>query len=511
MPSPFDKTKARKFATQAVENINAMEFTATPELFTVFFSFASGAPKGLKDELDDAFFKPGGFSEDFCYQLYEKYFTGADDAAMLVQALGSILETMGTVVNQQDASAAARTGALRRIQSTLGQNPNAEQLRRAILQLNEQFSKALEENAALKDSLASANSQITELNDPVEVATRSSLTDPLTGLGNRAAFDRRIREARQLMERSSIPTTLVLLDIDHFKSVNDTYGHAIGDEVLKVLAQTLETHARDSDYVARYGGEEFAAVLLGTQLIEGRRMAERLREAIAVMDLGEKARAAGLKSVTASFGVAEIAGTGTGQSWIELTDKALYRAKANGRNRVVSNSELTETKNIEEISVMVVEDDRISAQLTEAMLRKIGVKDVCVAANGSDALDLLAQRSVDCVVCDGVMPTIDGLEFTIRVRTGFAQSATNMPIMLLTARQEETWANAARDAGANEFVNKPVSLERLEGALRAMLFEPRKFIKSRGYVGPDRRTFEDPNYSGPERRGAITSPPAPAA
>lgn len=505
MTMKFDKAKAKKLATQAIENINTMDFTVTPELFTVFFAYAAGDPKGLKDELADAFFQPGGFSEGFCYQLYEKYFTGADDAMMLVDTLGSILETLGNAVNQQDASALARTGALQRIQSTLGENPGAEQLRRALFQLNDQFAKALEENATLKDNLASANNQITELNERVDVVTRSSLTDPLTGLGNRAAFDRRIREAKQLMERSSIPTTLVLLDIDHFKSVNDTYGHGIGDEVLKALARTIEEHVRESDYAARYGGEEFAAVLLGTQLIEGRRMAERLRESIAIMDLGEKVRNAGLKAVTASFGVAEIEADTPGQAWIELTDKALYRAKANGRNRVVSASELTETKNIEDISVMVVEDDRISAQLTEAMLRKIGVKDVSFATNGSEALDLLAQRSVDCVVCDGVMPNIDGLEFTIRVRTGFAQSAANMPIMLLTARQEETWANAARDAGANEFVNKPVSLERLEGALRAMLFEPRKFIKTRGYVGPDRRTFDDPNYAGPERRGKITT------
>lgn len=505
METSLDKAKAREFAAQAIENINAMDFTATPELFALFFAYASGTPRGLKDELADAFFLPGGMSEGFCYKLYEKYFSGSDEATMLVDTLALILKTLGKAVNRQDANALAQTGALRRIQSTLGKNPGPEQLRRALLQLNEQFSKALEENAALKENLVSANNQISELNDRVDVATRSSLTDPLTGLGNRAAFDRRIREARQLMERSSIPTTLVLLDIDHFKAVNDTYGHAIGDEVLKVLARTIDDHSRETDFSARYGGEEFAAVLLGTQLIEGRRMAERLREAIAVMDLGEKVTEAGLTAITASFGVAEIAAGTTGQAWIELTDKALYRAKANGRNRVVSSSELTEIKSIDEISVMVVEDDRISAQLTEAMLRKIGVKDVSVATNGSEALDLLAERSVDCVVCDGVMPTIDGLEFTIRVRTGLAQSATNMPIMLLTARQEETWANAARDAGANEFVNKPVSLERLEGALRAMLFEPRKFIKSRGYVGPDRRTFEDLNYSGPERRGAITS------
>lgn len=235
-------------------------------------------------------------------------------------------------------------------------------------------------------------------------------------------------------------------------------------------------------------------------MIEGRRLAERLREVVSTLDLGERANTAGLDRVTASFGVAEVDGDFDPIQWTELTDKALYRAKANGRNRVVTASELTEIKTLEEMTILIVEDDPTSATLLGHMIRKMGVKDVLVAGNGLEGLDTLANNAVDCVICDGVMPKVDGLEFTIRVRTGAAQSAANMPIMLLTARQEESWANAARDAGANEFLNKPVSLERLDGAMRSMLFEPRKFIKSRGYVGPDRRTFQDPNYAGPERR-----------
>ena len=99
-----------------------------------------------------------------------------------------------------------------------------------------------------------------------------------------------------------------------------------------------------------------------------------------------------------------------------------------------------------EIVVLVVEDDKTSAMLIEQMLRKIGVKDVLTAENGLEGLEVLGQKTVDCVVCDGVMPKLDGLEFTIRVRTGTAQSAPNVPIMLLTARQEDAWATAAQDA-----------------------------------------------------------------
>lgn len=500
MTSDDKKTKAKRCATLAVANIETLDLTASPRTFTVFFQYALGEPAGLVNELRDAFDHPERITDAYCHTLYDTHFGGWNDAANLTKAVSGLLETLGQAVSQQDRNTTERTGELQRLQTTLGEDPGPEQLSSALLQLNDQVSQAIAENNALKEGLNQANEQIQELDQRVETVTKSSMTDALTKIGNRAAFDKRARDAVAMKARANIASTLILLDIDHFKSVNDTYGHPIGDEVLKAIASGIANACRETDFVARYGGEEFAAILPGTTLIEGRRLAERLREVVATLDLGERVNAAGLDRITASFGVAEVDSDFDPIQWTELTDKALYRAKANGRNRVVTASELTEIKTLEEMTVLIVEDDPTSAKLLDHMIRKMGVKDVLIANNGLEGLDTLANNAVDCVICDGVMPEVDGLEFTIRVRTGAAQSTANMPIMLLTARQEESWANAARDAGANEFLNKPVSLERLDGAMRSMLFEPSKFIKSRGYVGPDRRTFQDPNYAGPERR-----------
>jgi len=501
MKKPVETKQARSAARLALQNLDTLGFAPTPELFTVFYHYALSEPPALKTELGRAFGDPKRLTESYLYTLYEEYFTTGKDALDLVDAVGAIVANLSATVARQGDSASARMVAMKEIKTNLGTTPGPDQLRDALLRLNQQFAEAIRENEALKSDLESANGQIADLNEQVETVTRTSMTDPLTGIGNRAAFDRKIREAISLFDRSKVSSSLVLLDIDHFKSVNDTYGHAIGDEVLKVVGSILGDVVRGSDFAARYGGEEFAAVLLGSHPIDGRRLAERLRENLATADLGTRVTEAGLKQVTASFGVAILAEGLTPMTWVELADKALYRAKANGRNRVVSETELTETKSLEDIVVLVVEDDKTSLMLLEGMLRKIGVKDVVTASDGSEGLEVLAARAVDCIVCDGVMPGIDGLELTIRVRTGEAQAAPNVPIMLLTARQEEAWATAARDAGANEFLNKPVSIERLAGAIRGMLFEPRKFIKSRSYVGPDRRLFQDPNYKGPERRG----------
>ena len=188
-----------------------------------------------------------------------------------------------------------------------------------MLSLNDQFSQAIEENAALKSDLESANDQIANLNDQIDTVTRSSMTDPLTSIGNRAAFDRHTREAVQLRDRRDLSSSLVMIDIDRFKSVNDTYGHAIGDEVLKVLASVLKESVRGSDFVARYG-EEFAAILFGAHQSDGE--PPNVCERLAAADLGKRANKPG-KRVTASFSVSELAPGMSIETWMELATRPL--------------------------------------------------------------------------------------------------------------------------------------------------------------------------------------------
>lgn len=163
-----------------------------------------------------------------------------------------------------------------------------------------------------------------------EVAIR----DDLTGLYNRRELVRALREQVELSSASSVgpPTALVLLDIDHFKSVNDRYGHPVGDDVLRHVSRILQRLSRPSDCVARYGGEEFALLLRDTDLAGAVVVAERLREAIATATVRGSER---LIAVTASFGVASLEqGVTSERAWIQQADERLYAAKAAGRNCV---------------------------------------------------------------------------------------------------------------------------------------------------------------------------------
>lgn len=179
-----------------------------------------------------------------------------------------------------------------------------------------------------RQDLAEAQQRLTEQN---VLLRELAVVDELTGLRNRRYFDRTLQYEVDRMRRYDRALSVVLLDVDHFKSVNDRFGHLVGDEVLKVVARCLERNVRKADLAARYGGEEFALVLPETALAGALHVAERVRESLEQLDVD------GLK-VTASLGVATVEKSWPGDlpGIVRAADQALYQAKRTGRNRVVT-------------------------------------------------------------------------------------------------------------------------------------------------------------------------------
>lgn len=156
-----------------------------------------------------------------------------------------------------------------------------------------------------------------------------ALTDPLTKIYNRRYFDQYLKEAVSLSDNPSL--TLNLLDIDYFKRINDTYGHACGDLALQHVTMIIKNNVRESDVLARLGGEEFAVIFSNTSLEEGERICERIREAIEKTEFMYKNKPIYL---TISIGMSQFQGESV-YEFMDKTDKALFKAKENGRNQVV--------------------------------------------------------------------------------------------------------------------------------------------------------------------------------
>src|SRR5215204_201566 len=178
------------------------------------------------------------------------------------------------------------------------------------------------------DLLRSRARTLLELKQYLDSCQEAAFTDHLTGLANRRRFERQLEREVARTERYNRHFCLLLVDIDNFKDVNDTYGHEAGDEALRRVANVIQSSTRGIDTGARIGGDEFAVILPETELARGLEVAERLRAAIAALDLGPAA------GVTASLGVAEFPSCArTGDELRAAADAALYEAKRAGRNR----------------------------------------------------------------------------------------------------------------------------------------------------------------------------------
>ena len=170
----------------------------------------------------------------------------------------------------------------------------------------------------------------------IYILEQESITDPLLGIFNRRYLDRRLQEEVQRSKRHRLDLALLMVDIDHFKLVNDTRGHQIGDLVLHHLAQLMLTTLRQTDIVARFGGEEFVIMLPHTQEPEAYKLAERLRHAVEFTPLLMASGSSRLPElrVTVSIGCACLLQDDDAHSLLERCDQTMYRAKQEGRNRV---------------------------------------------------------------------------------------------------------------------------------------------------------------------------------
>lgn len=176
------------------------------------------------------------------------------------------------------------------------------------------------------------NHMIGRIRESEEALNALAHKDSLTGLGNRRAFDEAFAEVRAHVPLLGEPAALLSVDVDHFKQINDTFGHAAGDEVLRAIGAMMTRNVRPFDKVFRIGGEEFSVLLPRANAAKGREIAERIREVVASTPINFNDKTI---SASISVGVAEMLETSEQISLMEAADDALYRAKESGRNRVV--------------------------------------------------------------------------------------------------------------------------------------------------------------------------------
>jgi len=334
--------REQNFAQTAIALMGDCAVAPTPENFELFYAYASGANPSMTQVVGQMIAARTPFTEGALAEIRLRCQSSARAARAMESLGGGMSDVISTVLTKLEAAgkhAVDYYNTLSAATGTLEEEQSSADLRKLVDGLLA-ATHAMESRAkTLEGELQKSSEQVSELRGKLADVRKESLTDPLTNIANRKAFDDAVRDAMTAMAETNEPVTLLMCDIDHFKKFNDSWGHQTGDQVLKLVAACLTENLKGRDTAARYGGEEFAVLLRNTQLSDAVRVANQIRLAVEGRKLVKKSTGDVLGVITISIGVAQFAPGEGLEAVMRRADACLYGAKQNGRNLVIDQTD----------------------------------------------------------------------------------------------------------------------------------------------------------------------------
>jgi diguanylate cyclase len=335
--------EAFSVARRALEEMERSGVWPTPLNFELWLHYLGDPDGALGQEMGRLLLDGECFNERTAELLAAEYLPHArlteqvrDAGAVLNRELSAVSKTMEVAKQSHAAFGHALAKAAVDLQNVL--EPAA--VLRTVSKLATATTEVQNQNAALGKLLQNSTSEVARLRKHLEQVRRESMMDAVTNLANRKAFDEELLRACDESERSGEPMTLAMLDIDHFKQFNDTWGHQTGDQVLRYVAGVIGRVSRSPRFAARYGGEEFAMIFPDERAPDVEAALNQIREEVAARTLRRRSTNDDLGAVTFSAGLAQHRQGETGSSLLDRADQALYSAKRTGRNKVTNGEQL---------------------------------------------------------------------------------------------------------------------------------------------------------------------------
>ncbi|WP_122465699.1 MULTISPECIES: GGDEF domain-containing protein [Brevundimonas] len=331
--------QAFTLARTAVAEMEAAGVWPTPLNFELWLHYLSDPQGALGKDLRRLLDGDEPFTEAAAELLAAEHLPRARLSEEIRDAglvLNRELSNVSAALSRAQQSQAAYGATLAEASAGMDDAVPANQLKKVVKSLATATSKAQREAATLEGRLEASTREVSKLREHLEQVRRDAMTDALTNLANRKAFDEELERLCAEAQAGGTTVTLAVVDIDHFKSFNDTWGHQTGDQVLRYVGSVLARLANPPRVAARYGGEEFAVIFPGEDAASVTEALNVFREEVAGKSLKRRSTNDDLGAVTLSVGVAQRAPSEAASNLFDRADKALYVAKRGGRNRVVN-------------------------------------------------------------------------------------------------------------------------------------------------------------------------------
>ena len=329
--------KAYGVARQVLEAMEAHGVWPTPLNFELWVHYVGDRSGPIGQEIERIISEGQPFTDSTAEELSAAYLPKL--------RLNEEIRDAGDTLSRELASVSRAISAAQKSSTTYGEtlagmskelSGSAPELKEIVDTLSSATRQVQKQNKALEKQLRDSTEEVDRLREHLEQVRRDAATDGLTGLSNRKAFDEEMETACAQADGDGRLITLAVMDIDHFKSFNDTWGHQTGDQVIRYVASVIGRLSKPPRFAARYGGEEFAMIFKGESGAVVRQTLENLRQEVASRLLKRRSTDEDLGRVSISIGFAERFAGEEAESLVERADAALYASKRGGRNRVTA-------------------------------------------------------------------------------------------------------------------------------------------------------------------------------
>ncbi len=337
-----ERSKAGEYLRLALNYISKYNLPVNPINYTVWYEYVSGKNIKLKKAIDHSFETAKPLDAVRVKTLYQKYVADGDRIVIskLLTQISLMLKDITSHVSETEGDLSGHGKNLGELAVQISEVHDYGEIKTIVDQMIVETKELVNSGKRLQTRMKISSDDLKQLKQELEKSQQEAQTDALTSLINRRGLEKRLELERIRARQNDAPFSIIMVDIDHFKRINDNFGHLVGDSLLRSIALLLKDHLRRNDIAARYGGEEFLILLPETGVEGAGAVGEKIRKTLSTKEWKLKENGKNMGKITVSMGIASYKFNEPEKNLIKRADDALYLAKTRGRDRIFTEKDL---------------------------------------------------------------------------------------------------------------------------------------------------------------------------